>query len=88
MKRKKTGLELAAYYKNHTAGGECELVPVLLDPWNWWTGSGEELSLPVLSWQEDNLIPEGVHDNKIHLLIPKKRLTIDHNSLLKKGSGL
>ena len=72
----KLGLELAAYYKNHTAGEESgELVPVtLLDLWNWRTGSGEELSLPVLSWQEDNLIPEGVLIIKSPCSFPKRDL--------------
>lgn len=75
-KKEKLGLELAAYYKNHTAGEESgELVPVtLLDLWNWRTGSGEELSLPVLSWQEDNLIPEGVLIIKSSCSFPKRDL--------------
>lgn len=75
-KKEKLGLELAAYYKNHTAGEESgELVSVtLLDLWNWRTGSGEELSLPVLSWQEDNLIPEGVLIIKSPCSFPKRDL--------------
>lgn len=75
-KKEKLGLELAAYYKNHTAGEESgELVPVtLLDLWNWWTGSGEELSLPVLSCQKDNLIPEGVLIIKSPCSFPKRDL--------------
>ena len=75
-KKEKLGLELAAYYKNHTAGEESgELVPVtLLGLWNWRTGSGEELSLPVLSWQEDNLIPEGVLIIKSPCSFPKRDL--------------
>lgn len=75
-KKEKLGLELTAYYKNHTAEEESgELVPVtLLDLWNWRTGSGEELSLPVLSWQEDNLIPEGVLMIKSPCSSPKRDL--------------
>lgn len=62
----KLGLELAAYYKNQEAtsqgqGERAKLEPVtLLDLWNWRIGSGGEMGLPVLSWQEDNLMPEGV----------------------------
>ena len=65
-KKEKLGLELAAYYKNHEAdvqeqGRSADLAPVtLLDLWNWRTGGRGELNLPVLNWQEDSLIPEGV----------------------------
>lgn len=78
--KEKLGLELAAYYKNHeTAGSEQgrsdDLAAItLLDLWNWRTGSGGELSLPVLSWQEDNLIPEGVLMIKSPCSSPKRDL--------------
>ena len=64
--KEKLGLQLAAYYKNLENAGQEQgrsdalAAVTLLDLWNWRAGSEEELSLPVLSWQEDSLIPEGI----------------------------